>query len=161
MNLILMEFFDRVNLDYLGNILHKLGIPLNLVLNMISWSRTKPRNSDNPTSLTWDSAEEKLLSINLNQQSNLPKNIKPKEGWEIEKNNYGYYHGLAQGSPLSPTLSTIILVPLIMLTTKAIALFYADDGILVPKKGINPIDILKNIDPDSGIKAHIERPKSG
>lgn len=76
----LKEFFDRVNLDYLGNTLQKLDIPLNLVQNMISWSRTKPRNSDNPTILDWDSAEDKNLSLKIHQESNIPKNIKPKEG---------------------------------------------------------------------------------
>lgn len=72
----LKEFFDRVNLDYLGNILNKIEIPLNLVTNIISFrSRTKPRNNDTSTDLNWESDEEKNLSLSLHQRLNLPKSV--------------------------------------------------------------------------------------
>jgi len=77
--------------------------------------------------------------------------------WE---NNYCYLNGVAQGSPLSPILSTIILVPLLFLNKSGVkAIMYADDGILYSDSPFNPDDIL-NFPMESGILAHKEGEKS-
>ena len=53
-------------------------------------------------------------------------------------NNYCYFNGIAQGSPLSPLLSTIILVHLIQLNKEIRSIFYADDGLLHSQKPFDP-----------------------
>lgn len=106
----------------------KLGLPPNLAKQMVKWSREMPNNLELSTDLTWDNADEK--SVTLSQHSGVSKD-----------KAYCYYHGVAQGSPLSPTLSTILLVPIFLLSSKFKSIFYADDGILYdPSPGADPID---------------------
>ena len=66
---------------------------------------------------------------------------------------------MAQGSPISPTLSTIVLVPLILLNSKAKSIFYADDGLLYSNEEFNPSDILDILPPEAGILVHAEGEK--
>ena len=74
--------------------------------------------------------------------------------------NYCYYHGIAQGSPLSPTLSSLVLVPEIYLKDKkASTAGYADDGLRFGKNQFNPSEDL-NPSIESGITIHNIAPKS-
>lgn len=68
---------------------------------------------------------------------------------------------MAQGSPITPTLSTIVLVPLILLNSKAKSIFYADDGLLYSNEEFNPSDILDILPPEAGILVHAEGENEG
>lgn len=119
-----------------------------------------PSNHTHATDITWQSKLHQELS--QSQHRHLPaKELveyvpQMKDGW-YEK--YCYYHGVAQGSPLSPTLSTILLIPLLMLTKGIPKVFYADDGLSMPKTK-DPVKELMEINPLSGIEAHTVEPKS-
>lgn len=158
----LKEFFDRVQLDYLCSILQKMEIPSSLVYRLISWSREMPVNSDRSTDLSWSSEESKRASLTLHSQISQEETNQYKSqrkgDWE---NNYSYYHGVSQGSPLSPTLSTLLLIPILMLNKKVSSLFYADDGLLYSNSAtsLDPQGLL-NFSDESGIQAHLEEPKS-
>lgn len=137
-----------------------MDVPSNLVNSITLWSRTKPSNQKVSTELSWDDETDKEIALNQFKE-HYPKGIKPRN-WLINQKEYCFYHGLAQGSPLSPTLSTILLVPNLMLNPLYKIIFYADDGDLYDlKNGVDPIEILKRIDKRSGIKAHLNLPKTG
>lgn len=173
------KFFDRVNLDYLSQILKRTGIPDDLVHMLINWSRIFPEEKydykqilgktlrttiqDSSTDLTWKSEEEK--ATHLEQHSKLSSSehnyydeVRSRtRNWQ---NNYCFFNGVAQGSPLSPTLSTIMLVPLLFMNNEKVdVIMYADDGLLYSDHPFNPDDIL-NFPMESGIIAHKEGLKS-
>lgn len=112
------------------------------------------------TDLDWLSEKEK--QFHLFQHKNLSKEEYSyyeqfrSFGW---KENYSFFNGVAQGSPLSPTLSTIVLVPLILNSLEAMGIFYADDGILYSNKEFNPSKVLDKLFIGSGIAVHPEGTK--
>lgn len=147
----LKEFFDRVNLDHLGVLLSKIGLPNELTSRLQSWSRSSPTNAESSTDLTWTNPEEKWTT--LSQHKHLTNQLDREKG-------YSYYHGVAQGSPLSPTLSTLVLIPNLLLHFPGIVQ-YADDGLIYSnEKDFNPELILANLNPLSGIQSHVTAPKS-
>lgn len=75
-------------------------------------------------------------------------------------NEYTYFNGVAQGSPLSPTLATLILIPALQFIQGVDNIFYADDGALYSDKEFNPKEILGNINKQCGISVHPEGEKS-
>lgn len=77
------------------------------------------------------------------------------------KDDFCYFNGIAQGSPLSPTLATLELVPTLMLSPLAANIFYADDGLLYSNTIFDPSKILDRLNPSSGISVHDEGPKRG
>lgn len=158
----LKEFFDRVNLDYLSKTLKNMKVPNKLIYHMISWSRTMPQNMEKSTDIEFSNPNLKKLFIDNHEKLS-------KEEYSFYetnrigdwKNNYCYYNGVAQGSPLSPTLSTLVLIPLLLLNKLIRFLFYADDGAMANNRNkMDAIGTLKNIDPASGIEAHLIEPKS-
>lgn len=177
----LEKFFDRINLDFLCDQLQKMGVPLDLALLMVNWSRIPPlmdkekitmvKNGEvklediqePSTDLTWTSEEEHKIhftqhnSLKLDEY-NYFESVRARTGnWS---NSYCYMNGVAQGSPLSPTLSTIILVPLLFLNKQKVdVIMYADDGLLYSNKPFNPDEVL-NFPINSGIIAHPEGEKS-
>jgi hypothetical protein len=162
-----MDFFDTINLSYLSTrILDKMELPASLRNHMMGWSRTMPINMDTSTDLTFDNHEEYLISRNLYDNLSISerKYYENLFGTAIGNYNvsYCYYHGIAQGSPLSPTLSTLALVPLISLKMNGIG--YADDGTnhaeTYEEHMRNQYE-LDNINPESGIKVHKSAPKRG
>ena len=74
-------------------------------------------------------------------------------------NDYCYFNGVAQGSPLSPTLATLVLIPTLMIDQNIKVVFYADDGILYSNKKFDPSLLLDNLSSKSGITVHDEGPK--
>lgn len=77
------------------------------------------------------------------------------------QNNYNYFNGVAQGSALSPTLSTVLLTELLFLKHPELGfVYYADDGLIYSDKPFNAEEILNSISKDSGIVAHTTPPKS-
>lgn len=108
-----------------------------------------PKNAMYSTDLTWSTSEEFNTTIRYHKEINGPSA-------DIAK-SYCHYHGVAQGSPLSPTLSTLVLIPSLLLHFPNV-LQYADDG-LIYGDNIN-ISKLSNIEAESGIQAHLNEPKS-
>lgn len=96
----LMKFFDSVDLTNLRNILISTDMPLHLVESLIGWNRVPPQNAETSTSLTWESNETKAISVE--QYSQLPcRERSYYESLDLRdnyKNDYNYYHGVAQGS---------------------------------------------------------------
>lgn len=131
----LKEFFDRVNPDFLSKKWQELGLPKELVYHMISWSRTMPVNMSNSTDLTWDTEKEYWSSfsqhLKISSEEFRAYSNQQKDGWN---GKYCYFHGVSLpsskevrgGSPLSPTLSTLILVHTIIVRWMFF-IFYADD----------------------------------
>jgi retron-type reverse transcriptase len=154
----LKEFFDRCNLSKLSEILKTLDLPKDLLYHIILWSRTMPSNMDRSTDIEYESKEQ--LERDKKNYNNLPEEelkVYEKEYQkESNENKFCFYNGVAQGSPLSPTLSTLMLVKTLMLKTNGC--YYADDGKLFGStvQELNEAkDLLKSLDPDSGIQAHI------
>lgn len=135
-----------------------------LVSRSYSTTRNNLLNVDNQqrsTDLTWINNEDKTNDLNNHLNSSLTSSLDIDLRSGDWRENYCYFNGIAQGSPLSPTLSTIILVHLIMLHPEIRSLFYADDGLLYSDKPFDPDKILGMIDKNSGVVAHPEGSKSG
>lgn len=135
----LRKFFDSVNLDHLGHLLSITGIPQDLVTKIISWSRTSPRSGEVPN--PWLTPLEKVYfyKYHLTGVWGFPGGISEIERYlrylsylspssPYHKKNY--YVGVSQGSPISPLLSTFLLVPHLMLSSDYSNLQYADDGLV-------------------------------
>jgi hypothetical protein len=68
---------------------------------------------------------------------------------------------VAQGSALSPTLSTVLLTQLLFLKHPEVGfVYYADDGLIYSDEPFDAKKILNSISKDSGIVAHTTPPKS-
>lgn len=132
----LMKFFDSVDLTNLRNVLADKEMPAHLIKSLIGWNRVPPQNVDKSTPLTWNSVLEENNSKTL--YGRLPSKEKEYyESLELRKNwstDYNFYHGVAQGSAISPTLSTLILIPELLLKERddLTAIMYADDGKIAP-----------------------------
>lgn len=114
------------------------------------------------TDLTWLNPYDKLNHLHQHMALNFKERKFYKdfraENW---RDDYCYFNGVAQGSPLSPTLATTILIPALMLAKEACNIFYADDGALYSDNKFDPDKIFGNIDRNSGISVHPQGPKSG
>lgn len=160
----LMKFFDSVDLTNLSKQLSNKDIPDHLIKSIIGWNRVPPQNAETSTTLTWNTEKDKEMSIS--QYDNLPSETKSyyeslelRENW---KSDYNFYHGVAQGSAISPTLSTFLLIPeLLLRESKGItAIMYADDGKLASNQEFIPSNEL-NFSLESGIKVHSDGRKNG
>lgn len=158
----LKKFFDTINLDYLSNLLKNLQIPTPLVNKLIHWSRTPSSNSKYSIH-TWSNPHEESQDYKYHQTGEYTIwSEEESHHWLEEKRKaeetnpllrrYDYYHGVAQGSPTSPLLSTIILNKLLLVTDRCQVVQYADDGLLYDLKSL-PEDIL-TFPPESGITVH-------
>jgi hypothetical protein len=115
--------------------------------------------SQKATDLTWENSEEKSLQKKTHKLWVSGKDKKVRvHGWE---NDFNYFNGVAQGSAMSPVLSTVLLTHLLMLKYPDIEIvMYADDGIMASNQPFNPYELLGNLCKKSGIKAHLDAPKS-
>lgn len=159
----LRKFFDNINLDYLKDLLMRLDLPPHLVNYIILWSRTPPDNSTHSLQ-RWDTPQEEAFDYKyhitgdytpLTYEEEYTYWIEHKRHAEISNPllaRYDYYHGVAQGSPISPLLSTLTLTNLLLLNPHCQTVQYADDGILYNLTRC-PSEIL-NFPAHTGIKVH-------
>lgn len=160
----LMKFFDSVDLTNLRKELINKDIPSELVDTLIGWNRVPPQNAETSTTQSWQSETEKEISITQYESQNKEtkeyyESLKLNKGF---KSDYNFYHGVAQGSAISPTLSTLILIPELLLKAKGkvSAIMYADDGKLASNEIFNPLDYL-TFSKECGIKVHSDGRKNG
>lgn len=115
--------------------------------------------SQKSTDLTWESKEERKYHRTNHKLWVSGKDRKIRvHGWE---NDFNYFNGVAQGSAISPILATVLLTHVLMLKNPDVEIvMYADDGIMASDYPFNPYEILKGITKESGIKAHLEAPKT-
>lgn len=164
----LKKFFDKVNLDYLQILLLRLRLPASLVSHIIRWNRTFASNSTGSV-LSWDSECAEIHDYYYHV-TGTAKRLSSDEYklWLCKKRvselrrpylrRYDYFHGVSQGSPLSPLLSTLLLTYLLLLTPHCRVVQYADDGILYSSSPFDPSVVL-HFPWESGIE--INTTKSG
>ena len=166
----LSKFFDSVNLDVLGDLLLRTGIPLKLVIQLLHWNRTLPQTGE--LNKTWSNGEELQQSQNYHQyrqysktlnylqyRGNSPlydglinnQNVQLSQSNQ-DKEHYSYYYGVSQGSPTSPLLSTFVLIPYLLLNKDIVQ--YADDGILYSDA---PINLNLEFPIETGIKQNLQK----
>lgn len=152
----LRKFFDSVNLKYLTNILEVLDVPKGLIDMLMNCNRAYPKcGTKMPQS--WKSDYDQALHIKYHFTNKwgldgywevyywLSRNPK---NWQA-----GQYLGVSQGSPTSPVLSTLMLIPLLLVNPAFAKVQYADDGILYNFK--DQPNLL--FPPESGIKIHPDK----
>ena len=129
------------------------------------WEIYQPQATD----IKWNSIEDQMFDLNNHINSISKTKDLNCEKWDLKiqsktenwKQNFNYFNGVAQGSALSPTLSTVILSDILLLNHPGVQfLYYADDGILFSDKPFDPDSILSGITRLSGVVAHTEAPKS-
>lgn len=109
----------------------------------LTWDDSHTKNSQRENHKLWVSGKDKKIRIH---------------GWDED---FNYFNGVAQGSAMSPVLSTVLLTHLLMLKYPEIEIvMYADDGVMACDLPFNPYEILGGICKRSGINAHLEAPKS-
>ena len=153
----LRKFFDSVNLDYLQDLLHLIGLPSEVITLLISTSRTAPQSGTEPQ--TWKNHWHKALVYKYHKTRKWglygvqeAENVLRMMSMESSprKRQAGYYLGVSQGSPTSPLLSTLVLIPLLMIDPNYSIVQYADDGILY---NYDHLPDLK-FPPETGIELH-------
>lgn len=120
-----------------------------------------PSNMEFSTNEKWYNAADEIQSLNqhLNISDQDFNSFKLQQTNKFES-NYCYFHGIAQGSPLSPTLSTLVLVPeLYLKDNQASTLGYADDGMSKSNTAFSPDEVIAP-SRESGISVHNTAPKS-
>lgn len=158
----LKKYFDSINLDYLRQTLKATGIPTPLLNNIIRWSRTATENTTESTH-SWDTPEEEAQDYKYYiTGASSPNTDEEHHYWLIRKRKaekthphlkrYDYYRGVAQGSPTSPLISTLIITRLLLNNPHCKVVQYADDGILYDLT-LSPEEIL-TFPPESGIRVN-------
>jgi hypothetical protein len=158
----LKKFFDTINLDYLESLLSSTQMPSPLVRHMITWSRTPASNSSHSL-LRWESPLDEVQDYRYHKTGKYYiQSYEEYSYWldakrEAELTNpllkrYDYFHGVAQGSPTSPLLSTLLLTRLLLNSPDSDVCQYADDGILYNLRTC-PEEILI-FPPESGISVN-------
>ena len=151
----LKKFFDKINLTYLRNVLHTTGIPYDVLTWLDGLNRSQPINQkDNPLDITWSSDEEEARDYYYDETNltNWPTTSGAVQEWTehwLQKKrsgpneSYEYYHGLPQGSPCSPILSSAVLNWTLLLPRHTSHVTqYADDGIIHSNSEIIPYHLL-------------------
>lgn len=177
----LRKFFDSINLDYLRHTLHEMGYPPHIIQEIDKINRTMPYDPSTGKKtlkhdLTWPDKESEYEDKWYHYYGHYPGEQSIRHHalgqWEGRdslgtlpehpdlNHPYCYYHGVSQGSPLSPTLSNIIVNKLLLnrQTSTVKIVQYADDGIIYSNEPFNPSDILK-FPRISGIEHHPTKSK--
>jgi len=157
----LRKFFDTLNLDYLTKLLMDTQIPRLLVQRIIRWSRT-PAQGTPPSAYSWKSANEEACDYRYHKTGLYGVSSAEESYWLSEKRKseqhhphlkrYDYYRGVAQGSPISPLISTIILTKVLLNNPNCDIVQYADDGILYNLR--SSIDSILTFPPESGVEVN-------
>lgn len=168
----LRKLFDTINLDYLEDILLKLGVDPEIVTHMIRCNRTAPISGERPQVFKSLTHEAHLYKYHKTRVWGFPGGIAELHNWLNKKRieekanpdlkEAGYFLGVSQGNPLSPVLSTLLLNPLLLFGKFSLLykiLMYADDGILYAiSPDVEITEILK-FPPESGIEIHPTKSK--
>jgi hypothetical protein len=165
----LKKYFDSINLDYLRRILLSLQIPSLLVNHIINWNRRAPTNGD-PLSLTWKSTLQEAQDYKYHQTGEyLITCYAEEELWLNKKrkatlsnpdlSRYSYFHGIHQGSGLSPLLSTLPISLDLLNNPEIRVVSYADDGVIYGFSDTDTPELYIRFSPESGIE--INEDKSG
>jgi hypothetical protein len=162
----LRKYFDTINLDYLSQILTGMQLPAGLVSSIILWSRT-PASNSRGSRLQWesDSQRARVYKYHVTKEYSELSPLEEKR-WlhamskaikqDPHKGRFDYYHGVAQGSAISPKLSTLPLVKDLFNKLLCKVVQYADDGILYDLTDASPEEILQ-FPPESGIKVNYDK----
>lgn len=134
------KYFDSINLDYLQELLLGTRIPPALVSQIIQWSRTRSSNHtvsrhhwDTPTQEACDYHYHKTGTyVSLSPSSIASTLLSKREDEKLhpELRDYSYYHGVAQGSAISPILSNLVITYTLLLNPYCQKVQFADDGLL-------------------------------
>ena len=158
----LKKYFDSVNLDYLKTTLKSMQLPSLLIDRIIKWSRTAPENSTHSLQ-RWNSPYEEASDYKYHitgtydiwsEEEHIIWIEKKRKSEEMHPylRRYDYYRGVAQGSPISPLISTLLITRLLLLNPHCRVVQYADDGILY-NLTCSPQEIL-HFPPESGISVN-------
>lgn len=158
----LRKYFDSINLDYLKQTLKATLLPSPLIDKIILWSRTAAENTTDSVQ-RWDTPYEEASDYKYHltgvsgiwSEEDYINWIEQKRKAEVTHphlKRYDYYRGVAQGSPISPLISTLIITRLLLLNPACKVVQYADDGILYDLTQ-SPEEIL-TFPPESGIKVN-------
>lgn len=157
------KYFDTVNLDYLGSILRGTQLPESIIRLILHWNRTPPVGHP-PSILSWRNEYDQTADYKYHKCGEYGF-YSSSDYWDWRKHywlsqsshpehlRYDYFHGLSQGSPLSPLLSTLPLTWELLLDPYCKIVQYADDGILYDLL-CRPEDIL-TFSPESGLSYHV------
>jgi len=136
----LRQFFNSINLDYLHKLLIGVQIPKTLLDHIITWCRTPAKNSPYCRK-RWKSPLHEMqdykyhvtgvYKITTYEELHYWTDRKRK----AEKHNpllkrYDYFHGVAQGSGISPIVSLLVITKDLLLTWLCKFVQYADDGLI-------------------------------
>lgn len=131
----LRKFFDNLNLDHLSDILHSLEIEPSLVRLLIRINRTAPVCGESPQ--VWSNVFEKFSVEEYHRTRVWHDWPSTALGASVSVSDClspchspSYYKGVSQGSPVSPLLSTLLLIPHLLLSQSYDNVQYADDGLL-------------------------------
>jgi len=112
----LTKFFDTINLDYLNETLSEMGYPYYLICRIDSINQTIPQTPPGcPKKLkhehTWSDSDTEYRDKYYHSAKSSYRYYEdyPTDTLQTSSKPYCYYHRVSQGSPLSPTLSRIIL----------------------------------------------------
>lgn len=158
----LRKYFDSINLDYLSDMLLKIGMDPKYVEAYVSWNRTAPESGEMPQSWETPIDEAQTYKYHVTRIWGCTGGISEVEFWLNRKRiaeklnpnlkHAGYYKGVSQGSPISPALSTFLLNPLLLINPSFKVCQYADDGNAYGMKDPDSFSI--NFSPESGIRIH-------
>ncbi len=158
----LRKFFDSLNLDYLHKMLLSVGVHPTLAATLINCSRTAPQKGKEPQ--TFSSQHENVILYKYHKSHIWGI----YDSWELdywkwqlqEESKFnprvlckGYYCGVSQGAPTSPLLSTLMLIPTLMLSSLYKIVQYADDGILYDYTSLPSL----RFPPETGITIHPQK----
>lgn len=159
----LRKFFDSINLDYLSDLLPRTGMPKALCRKIIKMCRTPAKNMEHSIH-RWKSPQHEAedYQYHVTKTWKSLATYEEMHYWLDQKRaaeehrpilgRYDYYHGVSQGNPISPLISTLILTKCLLRNPGSHYVQYADDGILY--NITLPITEILKFPAASGIEVH-------
>lgn len=147
----LRKFFDSINLKHLKTLLQKLEVEPHLVKLIMRINQSPPKKGT--CSQVWSTDRAEIIKYHETGQWGIDNDIERMYWINYGKEDASYYVGVAQGSPLSPLLSSIMLIPHLLLHKDYDIIQYADDGIIYNYDKLPEL----NFPPETGMKIHPEK----